>query len=242
MIECNNVFCKNKGVFTCKRCLIIKYCSEECQKEDWKNHKLLCGKYSMTKIEGHTLSLLEQDEMMKNPPINISAKNFTELQVKIRQKLCESIFNLKMKTYPIETREMYKKYPSYKFYIDVENRPIRCFGIYTYKTIDQTMHTITLDTNGETYFTLGGTHPDLLRQINKWEKNHLELIERSDKSAIFLDPIGHEFCNNLAAQTGYDNFSSSICECCATRKIKISTEKSIHTNEQIIMMHSYNKN
>lgn len=32
-----------KGKFNCSRCKRTRYCSVECQKEDWKYHKTYCG-------------------------------------------------------------------------------------------------------------------------------------------------------------------------------------------------------
>lgn len=38
---CN--FCKNEKVYICPQCKLTKYCSEECQKKDWKKgHKIIC--------------------------------------------------------------------------------------------------------------------------------------------------------------------------------------------------------
>lgn len=34
--------CGGKGSKTCSRCLKAYYCSESCQKEDWKTHKQGC--------------------------------------------------------------------------------------------------------------------------------------------------------------------------------------------------------
>ncbi|KAK7029249.1 MYND-type domain-containing protein [Favolaschia claudopus] len=37
--DCNN----SKNLKTCKRCKTVHYCSKECQKKDWKNHKAACN-------------------------------------------------------------------------------------------------------------------------------------------------------------------------------------------------------
>lgn len=43
-------FCANCDVpeakFNCSKCKKIFYCSQNCQKEDWKNHKKLCESQS----------------------------------------------------------------------------------------------------------------------------------------------------------------------------------------------------
>lgn len=35
--------CAANATFMCSRCKLMYYCSSEHQKEDWKNHKLVCG-------------------------------------------------------------------------------------------------------------------------------------------------------------------------------------------------------
>ena len=36
------VVCGNEGIFICGRCQYVKYCSRDCQLEDWHYHKTLC--------------------------------------------------------------------------------------------------------------------------------------------------------------------------------------------------------
>lgn len=43
--ECGNLYCKKSNCkLKCGNCKHIKYCSVECQKKDWKIHKLMCVK------------------------------------------------------------------------------------------------------------------------------------------------------------------------------------------------------
>ena len=41
---CDNPVCFNYEVKPCSGCRLVYYCSIECQKLDWKNHKQLCVK------------------------------------------------------------------------------------------------------------------------------------------------------------------------------------------------------
>lgn len=36
--------CGKSSTFVCSVCKVVSYCSKECQKRDWKYHKLICGK------------------------------------------------------------------------------------------------------------------------------------------------------------------------------------------------------
>jgi hypothetical protein len=43
--------CEKIGVMkTCSRCKNIQYCSKECQKNDWVNHRKICKKVKVTKM------------------------------------------------------------------------------------------------------------------------------------------------------------------------------------------------
>jgi plasmid rolling circle replication initiator protein Rep len=39
---CN--LCENKATYQCGKCKITRYCSKECQIEDWERHKKICKK------------------------------------------------------------------------------------------------------------------------------------------------------------------------------------------------------
>ena len=42
--SCGNIFGEDgKGLLACSRCKIRRYCGADCQKEDWKVHKIVCG-------------------------------------------------------------------------------------------------------------------------------------------------------------------------------------------------------
>jgi hypothetical protein len=67
--KCSNTACENEKAHmcancgnttgplsACSQCKQVFYCSKECQKSDWKSHKLNCRKIEVPKIEVPTLS------------------------------------------------------------------------------------------------------------------------------------------------------------------------------------------
>jgi hypothetical protein len=40
--------CYGAAGLRCSKCVVVWYCSRECQKEDWKKHKKMCGKFIKT--------------------------------------------------------------------------------------------------------------------------------------------------------------------------------------------------
>jgi hypothetical protein len=47
---CANCETTNCRLLECGRCALVKYCSKECQKQDWKsNHKLFCKSISRSR-------------------------------------------------------------------------------------------------------------------------------------------------------------------------------------------------
>jgi len=44
LVNCENAYCKNKAIKICTGCKMKRYCSSNCQKEDWEYHKEHCNK------------------------------------------------------------------------------------------------------------------------------------------------------------------------------------------------------
>ena len=42
--QCGNRECKSLGLLLCSRCRDVFYCSQKCQKLNWKDHKIICSK------------------------------------------------------------------------------------------------------------------------------------------------------------------------------------------------------
>jgi tetratricopeptide (TPR) repeat protein len=57
-MSCGRFGCKNSGKSKCGKCLKIGYCSSECQKSDWKLHKIICNKSSEKQPLNEILSII----------------------------------------------------------------------------------------------------------------------------------------------------------------------------------------
>lgn len=67
---CNNYHCKSYQVsYKCGNCKCVSYCSKECQKTNWKYHKLVCNQLSN--------KLTTKRDRKKQTYHNILMKNFT---------------------------------------------------------------------------------------------------------------------------------------------------------------------
>lgn len=53
---CNSDECSNKASLRCGNCKIVKYCSKQCQKKDWKRHKTICANHTV-------LETMKSDDM-----------------------------------------------------------------------------------------------------------------------------------------------------------------------------------
>ena len=45
--SCNHCHTENTELFKCGNCKCVYYCSKECQKQDWKLHKINCGLFNV---------------------------------------------------------------------------------------------------------------------------------------------------------------------------------------------------
>lgn len=92
--RCGNLHCKSYEVpYKCCNCKCVSYCSRECQKADWKSHKLVCNQLSnkfTTKSDRKNLLYL-----------NILMKNFLIL---------------------INHYEIMDNYRHWRFYLDSDNK------------------------------------------------------------------------------------------------------------------------
>lgn len=68
---CNSAPCNQPSKFKCGRCKKARYCSQDCQKKDWKDHKVNCSKASIsTPCENYLIRVqLEPKEIIEQPII-----------------------------------------------------------------------------------------------------------------------------------------------------------------------------
>ncbi|KAH8101977.1 hypothetical protein BXZ70DRAFT_987516 [Cristinia sonorae] len=65
-----SLFCTEKGTFTCSACKLVKYCSKQCQREHWLEHKKVC-KHSIRLLQWQPAWVAERRQ-----PLFISAPDF----------------------------------------------------------------------------------------------------------------------------------------------------------------------
>jgi hypothetical protein len=79
--SCNKPGCKQEGTKGCSACNVSKYCSPECQKKDWKIHKLVCP------LENSKLLSYEEGIKTINDLI-VKSKNYaTAIEIRIYKSL-----------------------------------------------------------------------------------------------------------------------------------------------------------
>jgi len=71
MSTCANISCCNEGTKQCSKCKTVKYCSRECQKEDWKVHKTICS----TSVASNQLSLAAEEAIPKRKVAALAPKS-----------------------------------------------------------------------------------------------------------------------------------------------------------------------
>jgi len=71
-VLCTYAYCENTSSKTCSRCKIARYCSIECQKKHYPDHKEQCIRHSETNAYASTTVLPDEDY---NEQIKIIEKN-----------------------------------------------------------------------------------------------------------------------------------------------------------------------
>jgi tetratricopeptide (TPR) repeat protein len=81
MANCARVYCVNEGTKFCAVCLKESYCSSECQKLDWKIHKILCP--CMKKGDKQRLPYSELNDKMGKLTRQAKLNKGTENEIRI---------------------------------------------------------------------------------------------------------------------------------------------------------------
>ncbi|CAI2167999.1 13289_t:CDS:1 [Funneliformis geosporum] len=67
--------CQKPSTSQCAKCHQIYYCSKKCQKEDWKKHKISCGKLSVVKAN----EIIDRTEVAMNMPTSSFPNDKSEM-------------------------------------------------------------------------------------------------------------------------------------------------------------------
>ena len=74
---CGFVECQNLSKQTCSSCKMIKYCSRECQKVDWPQHKAKCKQVSQTPLRINIGNINGPDEFIDVLPVGTQVSLIT---------------------------------------------------------------------------------------------------------------------------------------------------------------------
>ncbi|KAJ1429411.1 hypothetical protein B484DRAFT_328975 [Ochromonadaceae sp. CCMP2298] len=67
--------CNEKSVHTCDKCRSVSYCSPECQRSDWKTHKIACGDLSIIKLTQETTGQKKKKEIDNKVVVSMADYN-----------------------------------------------------------------------------------------------------------------------------------------------------------------------
>lgn len=219
---CQNPGCaRTEAPYCCGTCGTVAYCSRICQRAHWGSHK------SRMVVNGCRFCAVAAAELLRMPP---DAKNrgLTDHQLVIRKHAAKSLARSQRDSFPAATRPIYEQYPVWAFYQDKRGRPVRVFGAIGYEGDNEPrLHTITLRSGGNSFFTAGGVVGGALTAVLRWSPDCLRLIDKSKSPGLFLDPLGHEVATGLAESTGYDILSDNLCSCCLENGTLLSVHRPV---------------
>ncbi len=130
----------------------------------------------------------EKKEFLEYPPGSYHEKINILLRKEIAKK-AENFFNENDDTLPKEFKEIYEKFPRWKFYTDKKyNSIIRIFGLYCYSNETWCAHA----RSAHLVFThqTNDVFLDDLVPIDNWTESHLVTIESNINKGAFIDPLG----------------------------------------------------
>lgn len=95
MSECFTCKKEFDKILKCGACKNVSYCGTECQKKDWKNHKLTCNKVSVEIMETKQESkdsipkelTINENSSIKLPPVDPKVKNWLQKVYKGRMDI-----------------------------------------------------------------------------------------------------------------------------------------------------------
>jgi hypothetical protein len=130
----------------------------------------------------------EKEEILKYPPGLYHENINIPLRKEIAKK-AEKFFNENDDMLTDEFKEIYEKFPRWKFYTDKKNNSaIRIFGLYCYSDGTWCAYACT----AHLVFThqINDVFLDDLVPIDNWTELHLVTIESNINKGAFIDPLG----------------------------------------------------
>jgi tetratricopeptide (TPR) repeat protein len=77
---CKRPNCTRLGTARCSACQIESYCSVECQRANWKDHKITCGKKLLSESELNSFVMDAMDEASRFDPDDRTGRNISFLK------------------------------------------------------------------------------------------------------------------------------------------------------------------
>lgn len=85
---CNNCS-KENAKLRCSKCKLVYYCSNECQKQDWKKHKLICNNNpeNENNLTKRMAGFISKGKLYENDAKNTNINKFNKIKEDIRKKI-----------------------------------------------------------------------------------------------------------------------------------------------------------
>lgn len=131
-------------------------------------------------LEAHPIGTIKTD---------IGGTQQFEIRVRIAKKMCQKFLDLEPDM-PAQVRQMYEKYPLWKFYCDVggvTSRPRRMYGVADAEK--STLHMISASMLMISH-RIDGVHTSEIMAVDDWTDDQKMIILTTDSPDLFFDPLG----------------------------------------------------
>lgn len=94
IMNCGRSKCQEKGIFLCRECKSVSYCSEKCQQEDLRYHKFMCFKEPSTNNKEERKARKLRDAVFEKITDNLLVvlpRYYLSHVVKARSRICVAL-------------------------------------------------------------------------------------------------------------------------------------------------------